>query len=72
MNFGHHKLIQHMPVISDWDKSMFLSSLHDENDSALPRDVDRFKFVPLTTQKHQFKKDFNGDVDLIRRLWTDA
>jgi len=61
-----------MPVISDWDKSMFLSSLHDENDSALPRDVDRFKFIPLTTQKHQFKKDFNGDVDLIRRLWTDA
>lgn len=73
MNFGHHKLDQHMPVISDWDTPMFLRSFHDENDSASARDLDRFKFKPLTIQQqHQLQTDFNVDVDLIRRLWTDA
>ena len=73
MNFGHHKLDQHMPVISDWDTPMFLRSFHDENDSASARELDRFKFTPLTIQQHHhLKADFNVDVDLIRRLWTDA
>ena len=73
MNFGHHKLDQHMPVISDWDTPMFLRSFHDENDSASARELDRFKFAPLTAkQQHHFKTDFNVDVDLIRQLWTDA
>ena len=72
MNFGHHKLDQHMPVISDWDTPMFLRSFHDENDSASARELNRFKFTPLTIQQqHHFKTDFNVDVDLIRRLWTD-
>ena len=52
---------------------MFLRSFHDENDSASARELDRFKFAPLTAQQHHhFKTDFNVDVDLIRRLWTDA
>ena len=72
MNFGHQKLDQHMPVISDWDTPMFLRSFHDENDSAFARELDCFKFAPLTAQKHHFKTDFNVDVDLIRQLWTDA
>ena len=72
MNFVHHKLDQHMPVISDWDTPMFLRSFHDENDSAFARELDCFKFAPLTAQKHHFKTDFNVDVDLIRQLWTDA
>ena len=73
MNFGHHKLDQHMPVISDWDTPMFLRSFHDENDSASARELDRFKFAPLTArQQHHFKTGFNVDVDLVRRLWTDA
>jgi hypothetical protein len=45
MNFGHHKLDQHMPVISDWYTPMFLRSFHDENDSASARELDRFKFA---------------------------
>ena len=73
MNFGHYKLDQHMPVISDWDTPMFLRSFHDENHSASARELDQFKFTPLTIQQqHHFKTDFNVDVDLIRRLWTDA
>ena len=42
MNFGHHKLDQHMSVISDWDTPMFLRSFHDENDSAPARELDQF------------------------------
>ena len=73
MNFGHHKLDQHMPVISDWDMPMFLRSFNDENDSASARELDRFKFASLTAQQqHHFKTDLNVDVDLIRQLWTDA
>jgi len=73
MNFGHHKLDQHMPVISDWDTPMFLRSFHDENDSASARELDRFKFTPLTAQQqHHFKTNFNVDIDLIKQLWTDA
>ena len=73
MNFGHHKLDQHMPVISDWDTPMFLRSFHDANDSASARELDLFKFTPLTAQlQHHFKTDFNVDVDLIRQMWTEA
>ena len=73
MNFGHHKLDKHMPAISDWDTPMFLRSFHDENDSASARELDRFKFGPLTArQQHHFKTGFNVDVDLVRRLWNDA
>jgi hypothetical protein len=73
MNFGHHKLDEHMPVISDWDTPMFLRSFHDENDSASARELDRFKFTPLTAQlQHHFKTDFKVDVDLIRQMWTEA
>ena len=73
MNFGHHKLDQHMPMISDWDTVMFLRSFHDENDSGSARELDRFKFTPLTAQQqHHFKTDFNFDIDLIKQLWTDA
>ena len=50
MNFGHHKLDQHMLVISDWDTPMFLRSFHDENDSASARELNRFNFAPLTAQ----------------------
>ena len=73
MNFGHHKLDQHMPVISDWDTPMFLRSFHDENDSESALELNRFNFAPLTAQQqHHFKTDFNVDVDLVRRLWSDA
>jgi hypothetical protein len=52
---------------------MFLRSFHDENDSTSARELDRFKFTPLTAQQqHHFKTDFNFDIDLIKQLWTDA
>ena len=63
MNFGHHKMDLHMPVISDWETPMFLRSFHDENDSASARKLDRFNFAPLTTQQQQFKTEFNVDVE---------
>jgi len=73
MNFGHHKLDQHMPVISDWGTPMFLRSFHDENDSKSARELKHFQFKPLTDlQKHQFKTGFNVDIDRVTQLWTDA
>jgi hypothetical protein len=72
MNFGHHKLDQHMPVISDWETPMFLRSFHDENDSSSARELDRFNFAPLTPQQQQFKTEFNVDVEKVKTLWTDA
>mgnify|MGYP003341853622 CR=1 len=50
MNSSNHKLDQHMPLISDWDTRMFLTAFDDENDSASAKELDRFKFAPLTAQ----------------------
>jgi hypothetical protein len=72
MNFGHHKLDQHMPVISDWETPMFLRSFHNENDSASARELDRFNFAPLTPQQQHFNTEFNVDVEKVKTLWTDA
>ena len=71
MNFGHHKLDQHMPVIRKKTPPMFLRSFHDENDSVSARNANRFKFNGLTDAQHkQFIDEFHVDPNMIRRHWT--
>ncbi|WP_371229415.1 glycosyltransferase [Roseovarius sp. 2305UL8-3] len=69
MNYAHHKLHTHMPVISNPLPHMFLRAQHDDNDSGVS--LKGGTFEPLDDdQRASFLKHFNVDEDHVKQLFS--
>lgn len=67
MNFGHHEVWQHMPVLSRLDPDMWIRGANDHNDS---REALAQNAVLLTpAQEQDFQRAFGINSDAVRAIW---
>lgn len=70
MNFGHHEVWQHMPVLSRLDPDMWIRGANDHNDSG---EALAAKAVLLTpAQEQSFQRAFGIRPDAVRDIWRRA
>lgn len=70
MNFGHHEVWQHMPVLSRLDPEMWIRGANDHNDS---REVLAAKAELLTPEQEAgFLRAFGISSDAVRAIWRRA
>lgn len=70
MNFGHHKLPQHMPSVSFTDSHMFLRTHNKFNDSRQKK-LPPIEVAPLSgAQEAEFESRFGISADHVRRVFA--
>ena len=67
MNFGHHEVWRHMPVLTRLDADMWIRGANDHNDSG--EDIARH-VVPLTPEEEaKFGQAFGVSAAAVRAIW---